>query len=165
MIVFLVSGLWHGANWTFVVWGAFHGLLFIPAMYLRGSALETALNKTFIIRTFRNSVVFLLVTLLWVFFRSQNVGDAFQYLGKIFDLNGKWIKDLYNYLYWNDMLEICILLFVFILIEYIQQGRQIVLQFKFLDKYAFIRWTLYYSVLFCILLLGAKQQDFIYFQF
>jgi alginate O-acetyltransferase complex protein AlgI len=82
-IVFLLSGLWHGANWTFVVWGALHGVLvtFLPG---KGKH-ETGVNN--LIRTaFFIGVNFILVTILWVFFRAPNIATAVDYLSRIFKL-------------------------------------------------------------------------------
>src|SRR5262249_29118879 len=68
MITFLLSGLWHGANWTFVVWGGLHGVL------------ATFFNK----RKLGRVPLFLLVTLLWIFFRAPGVRTALAYIGNIF---------------------------------------------------------------------------------
>ena len=88
-IIFLVSGFWHGANWTFIAWGAFHAGLFVPS-FLSGS------NRNFVgeiaptkrIPSFKTFFLilktFLLVTVGWVFFRSQNLTGAFQYLTRMF---------------------------------------------------------------------------------
>ncbi|MCW3122629.1 MAG: rane bound O-acyl transferase family protein [Flavipsychrobacter sp.] len=76
-LVFLLSGLWHGANWTFIVWGLLHGLFVI----LTGNSLKNAEEKgSAIITTVKTVATFVLVTFLWIFFRSQNVASAFYYI-------------------------------------------------------------------------------------
>lgn len=76
-IVFFVSGLWHGANWTFIVWGAYHGFfLLADKLFLTKSLQKFG-------RIFNVTFTFLLVMLGWVFFRSENVYSAIQYLGKL----------------------------------------------------------------------------------
>lgn len=86
LIIFLVSGFWHGANWTFIFWGIYHALLFLPLVVLNvnrrytGSAQNTAAHGDIV----RIVFTFLLVSLGWIFFRSVNILDAFGYLGQIF---------------------------------------------------------------------------------
>ncbi len=85
-IIFLVSGFWHGANWTFIIWGLFHSILFIPSFvfntnrkYMSSIIAENRLIPNYK-EIFQVSITFLLVTLGWVFFRSETVSDAFNYL-------------------------------------------------------------------------------------
>jgi len=85
-IIFLVSGFWHGANWTFIVWGLFHSILFIPSFifktnrkYVSSIIAENSLMpspKEFI----QVGTTFILVTIGWVFFRSETIGDSFNYI-------------------------------------------------------------------------------------
>ena len=79
-IVFILSGLWHGANWTFVAWGSLHGVF---VTLLRGK--KTIAGKT-LVNALLIMVNFALVTLLWVFFRSPHISDALQFLTGIFTL-------------------------------------------------------------------------------
>ena len=85
MVIFLISGLWHGANWTFVAWGAFHGLLFLP-LILSGSNRKylsvIAENRVFptAIELFQVLTTFVLVMIGWVIFRSENISQAIDYL-------------------------------------------------------------------------------------
>lgn len=81
-IVFLLSGLWHGANWTFVIWGALHGLLVI--LLTR----KTTLKGNKILTVIQIAVNFILVTFLWIFFRSVNLSQAVNYIGDIFQFRG-----------------------------------------------------------------------------
>ncbi|MEL7532288.1 MAG: MBOAT family O-acyltransferase [Bacteroidota bacterium] len=89
LIVFIVSGLWHGANWTFVLWGALHGFYLVLSLVLRpfrerlAKALPSSLYKGISIL-----VTYILVLIAWVFFRANNIEDAFYALGQILTLNG-----------------------------------------------------------------------------
>ena len=89
-IIFLVSGSWHGANWTFIFWGLFHALLFVPSFLFNKNRnyLEVINEKTsFIIKikeVFFMTKTFLLVTIGWVFFRSNTLNESFIYLHKMF---------------------------------------------------------------------------------
>ena len=83
IIVFLVTGLWHGANWTFIIWGAYHGAFLL---------IERATGQRALIPDhtawFRRAYTFLVVCVGWVFFRSLNIGDAFSYLESMVGLHG-----------------------------------------------------------------------------
>ena len=85
-IIFLVSGFWHGANWTFIVWGLFHSILFIPSFVFKTS--RKYVNSVIAENSFMPSpkefiqvgTTFILVTIGWVFFRSETIGDSFNYI-------------------------------------------------------------------------------------
>ena len=86
LIIFLVSGFWHGANWTFIVWGLFHSILFIPSFVFKTS--RKYVNSVIAENSFMPSpkefiqvgTTFILVTIGWVFFRSETIGDSFNYI-------------------------------------------------------------------------------------
>ncbi len=87
-IIFLVSGFWHGANWTFIVWGLFHSLLFIPSFILKNNRknINSIVGQHNILPTilelYQVITTFILVTIGWVFFRSQNIQNSLNYLSK-----------------------------------------------------------------------------------
>ena len=158
-IIFLVSGFWHGANWTFVVWGGIHAALYLPLFLVRRNRvhLEVVKNKN---RTFPSGTelvqmlrTFGLVTLAWVFFRSPDLASAFGYLGRIFT-------------HWNgglgltsDLLYVLPLLLLEWPLRY--NERSIVL-----SKKRWIRYGLYIVMAFMIYdRLFTADQQFIYFQF
>ncbi|MCE2612440.1 MBOAT family protein [Flavobacteriaceae bacterium D16] len=86
LIVFLVSGLWHGANWTFVVWGGLHGIYQI--IYIQSKRLfKFNQQENFILKMFNIIFVFSLVTFTWIFFRAENVQQAFQIINKLLEFN------------------------------------------------------------------------------
>lgn len=80
-VTFLVSGIWHGANWTFIVWGAMHGVLQIIEKALGWQKYE---GKNWCVKVVRILITFLLVSFAWVFFRMPSIGDAFAVIGKLF---------------------------------------------------------------------------------
>jgi len=84
MIVFLVSGLWHGANWTFVIWGALHGTFLVIENFIGDYFKSNNSKPSLITANLKRIGVFLLVSLAWIFFRSPNLGTAKTVLGKIF---------------------------------------------------------------------------------
>ena len=81
MVTFLVSGIWHGANWTFIFWGVMHGALQVIEKALGWQKYE---GKNWAVKMVRIVVTFLLVNFAWVFFRMPNIADAFAFIGKIF---------------------------------------------------------------------------------
>lgn len=92
LIVFLVSGLWHGANWTFIVWGALHGFYTIFALLTKGPregiAKASGITRIpWLYKFIKQVVVFILVTFAWIFFRAENFHKAKQVIGKLFEFN------------------------------------------------------------------------------
>ena len=89
-IIFLVSGFWHGANWTFIVWGLFHSILFIPSFVFKNNRrfVGSVIAENSVLPSpkelFQVGTTFLLVTIGWVFFRSETIGDSFNYLNYMF---------------------------------------------------------------------------------
>ena len=89
LIIFLVSGFWHGANWTFIFWGLFHSILFLPSFVLNTNRKYTTSiigEKTFLPSPkefVQVGITFTLVTIGWVFFRSESIVDSFAYLKKM----------------------------------------------------------------------------------
>lgn len=81
MVTFLVSGIWHGANWTFIFWGVMHGVLQVIEKALGWQKYE---GKNGFLKAVRILVTFLLVSFAWVFFRVPSIGDAFAVVGKMF---------------------------------------------------------------------------------
>lgn len=85
IITFLVSGVWHGANWTFIFWGMMHGVLQVVEKALGWQKYE---GKNGFVKAIRILVTFLLVSFAWVFFRMPSIGDAFAVIGKMFTNSG-----------------------------------------------------------------------------
>lgn len=165
LIVFLVSGLWHGANWTYVAWGAINGLLFIPSL-LRGVNRELqpvgehkwpSLGECVQI-----AVTFALVTVTWVFFRSPTVTDAVHYLGRLLQLrNWRGLPATGELRYW---IPVCLLIAIMMVAEWLQRNRDHVLDIAALPSWC--RWALYQAVVVALFLFGVfGAERFIYFQF
>ena len=97
LIIFLVSGFWHGANWTFIAWGGFHVILFLPLLLFKKNrknivivATERSLPN--IREFFQILSTFLLVAIGWVFFRSETITQAMEYIKKIFQFNSNYFE-------------------------------------------------------------------------
>lgn len=164
LTVFVVSGFWHGANWTFLAWGGYHGLLFLPLLLLKKNRRFTDVvaenrflpsGKEF----FQMLSTFFLVLLGWIFFRSKNINAAVQYLNAMFTGSLFEIPDLFY------LSTKCMLFILFMLtIEWIQrfESHGLVLQ---KIKSRVWRWSIYLFLLMAIFLFGGGEETFIYFQF
>ena len=163
LLVFMLSGLWHGANWTFVLWGLYHGILLVGERLVRGDKREKGESVVRLSEVLKVLCVFLLVCLGWVVFRAESVGDAFAYLGQMFE--GLLSLNLGGIAYGKKVLLWCFLLVV---VEWVQRQRQHPLDFQgitFFQRYRACRWAVYYLVTLIIIFARGEGQTFIYFQF
>lgn len=154
-ITFLVSGIWHGANWTFILWGVLHGVFQIIEKALKLQKYEK--NDAF--RIVRILVTFLFVTFAWIFFRMPSVGDALNVISKI-------CSDLMSPVYkaTNTNTILCIVAFISVLLKDVFEEFTSLTLFN--NKHTLIRWTSYVIVTFAILLFGVlDSSSFIYASF
>ncbi|WP_378187983.1 MBOAT family O-acyltransferase [Aquimarina sp. W85] len=166
-IIFLVSGFWHGANWTFIVWGGIHALLYIPVFLMGRNRIYmhtvVAQNSWFpnVKEVLQIILTFALVTFSRVFFRSESITDAYLYLQQI-GSNFYW--ENYSHPQGYRMIDYLILLIVFTLYEF-RIRRDERSPFKFKSKT--VRFLIYTLVILAMLLFYDDQVDrsFIYFQF
>lgn len=148
-LVFSVSGLWHGANWTFIIWGLFHAVLLLPHILFPKIKLHLP-------SFYKMSAVFALVSLGWIVFRAPTLSDALAYMGGL-NMRGSIDIGKISLLY-------CLGLIV---IEYIQRDKSHVLQFDAngWQRHHFVRVGIYFILVMMIFFLHGEDQTFIYFQF
>ena len=164
--IFLTSGLWHGANWTFVAWGAYHALLFIPLILLGKNkrftdAVATGRILPNIRECFQMLTTFILVVIGWIFFRAESITDAFVYLGGIFDKSLLSAPNLINRDYYIiTFIGIITILFV----EWLSRKNEHNLTLSSV-KYVWVRWIIYLVFIFMLFINSSPAADFIYFQF
>ena len=169
-IIFLVSGFWHGANWTFIIWGFLNACYFIPIMLSKNNRknLNTVAEGR-LIPTIKELIQMLmtfgLTVIAWIFFRAENMTIAISYLNKMFSstilkLNGGdfLFTDLHP-------LKMIFMITVFILIEWFGRENKFAIQKLGSRWKAPLRYTLYYLILFSIYWFSGEEQQFIYFQF
>ena len=178
MIVFLVSGLWHGAAWTYVVWGGLNGLMQIVGDLLKPVRTK-ALNRLGVNtqssghRLIQILITFILVDLAWVFFRATDLSSALQIIRSSFTVWNPWLLvdgtlytlGLEQADFWIMVISIGILVFVDIL-----HARGTAIRETLLGWPTPVRWALVYGIIFWILLFGVygpayDATSFIYFQF
>lgn len=164
-IIFLVSGFWHGANWTFIAWGAINAVYFLPLLLRKKNRQNldiVASGRTLpTIREFGQiSITFLLTIIAWIFFRAASLSDAFSILGIIFSQSLFTVPVLSA----KAILVLC-LTGAFILVEWMGREGQYAIENVNIKLARPYRWAVYYSLLFMIFLFAGQGQTFIYFQF
>ena len=177
MVVFLVSGLWHGANWTFVVWGFLHGVYQI----IGGMTLNARIRFTEMLRIkrswrvyklFQQIITFALVTFGWIFFRSEGITQAIVIVKSIFtDFSPMaLVNNIAGFgLNLQNLLVLALSVLVLIFIS-LREKKGIVVFNKIENMHLLIRWPIYYALIFTVLILGIygpgfAASQFIYFQF
>ena len=175
-IVFLLSGVWHGANWTFVIWGALHGVYLVveSEVYRRypGLKAHTHWAGLFLSR----SLVFLLVIVAWVFFRAKTVNDSFYIIAHMFSgLIDQISSLLHNVPYAKlellylghsgiEFFGAMFLIGLLMTIHYLQGKKSF--EDMVLSQPALRRWTVYYLLVISVVFFGVfNRSEFIYFQF
>lgn len=162
VVIFLVSGLWHGANWTFICWGAFHALLFLPLLLLgRNRRFTDVVAKGKKLPTLRETIqmicTFILVVLGWIIFRSRTIYDAWQYIIRMIT-NGHFGIPQQGKM-------ACMFIAVLILVEWIQRDKQHALQLDGQIKSPLLRYAIYYAIISVLFWQAGQSTQFIYFQF
>ena len=164
-IIFLVSGMWHGANWTFICWGAYNALLFMPLLIVgRNRRYTDVVAQGRLLPSFKELlqivVTFLLVVVGWIIFRAENINDAFNYITLMATDFTPHLPEHGK----SALLYIAILMIV----EWLHRDRQFGLQISDgggLLARREVRWTIYVILALFTLLCAGTQEEFIYFQF
>lgn len=165
LIIFLISGLWHGANWTFVLWGALNAIYFIPYMLLNLNRKNTSTiaQDSFLPNLgelFQMLFTFSIVCIAWVFFRANSVSHAIEYLKGIF-IPHPYIDYTFNQTFITTFLFIGFLLSV----EWFNKSESHGLSKLNQNFSRPFRWIVYLTLIFVTANFGGSQQNFIYFQF
>lgn len=166
-VIFLVSGFWHGANWTFIFWGGFHALAYIPVFLMGRNTIykDNVVGENSFFPSFvelgQLVLTFGIVTFSRIFFRSESLTDSFHFISRIFT-NFEYVA--YEHPSGYRMVDYFVLLAVFVLYEY-RIRRDERNPFKFKSKV--VRFIAYTVVIFAILLFydSGFDRSFIYFQF
>ncbi|WP_245586450.1 MBOAT family O-acyltransferase [Olivibacter sitiensis] len=160
-VIFLVSGFWHGANWTFIAWGAFHALLFLPEILTgknRKFTNTVAENRVFpnLKEIFQMGITFLLVVAGWIFFRAETIGQAVDYISGLLSptILSKPTGGRFIFIY----------IISFVIIEWFGRNGEFAIQ-NIPLKYRIVRWAIYFTLIFVIVFCGGVSSEFIYFQF
>ena len=173
-IIFLLSGFWHGANWTFVLWGAYHALLFVPLLLLGKNRRyrDTVATITLPDGTIKTKwlpslkevgqmlLTFALAVLGWIIFRAESIGQVGDYLSGITSN----VLSIPNLIGRDVYVPIFIGVFILVILEWLNRNHQHGLGFL-QTKGKLLRWVVYTFLIFLLFTLGGHAGDFIYFQF
>ncbi|WP_116125529.1 MBOAT family O-acyltransferase [Lewinella sp. IMCC34183] len=168
-IIFLVSGFWHGANWTFVIWGFLHACFYLPLLLFdlnRNHTDTVAEDRWFpsLSEALKIALTFALVTFAWIFFRAENLTHAMSYIGHMF---GGGLSEPFGF----QTLKPLNLLFVpfmglLFLWEWVARRREHALDgFGARVPVRALRWSVYVGIIFVVIIFSGGEQQFIYFQF
>lgn len=166
-IIFIISGFWHGANWTFIFWGLINAIYFLPLLInnrnrvnmgtvAEGKKLPNRKEVLQILSTF------VITIFAWIFFRAENISHAFSYISRIFSSS---ILSSSNFKALPDFQITSILLIIFIIIEWIGREQQYAIQKLGLKWKSSLRYLMYFILILSLFFFGGEEQQFIYFQF
>ena len=163
LIIFIVSGFWHGANWTFIVWGFLNAVYVIPSVIFKRNRRNldiVAQGKIFpsVRELIAMAITFTLTTFAWIFFRSDSVGQAWFMISKIFSSS--------FFIFPNILPKNVIgLVAIFMVIEWMGRERKYAIEHWGIKLATPVRWAFYYLLAFAIFYYTGSKQQFIYFQF
>ncbi len=166
-IIFIISGFWHGANWTFIVWGLLNAVYIMPSIIFNTNRnnLEIVAKGKYlpsIKDLFSIALTFSLTVFAWIFFRAENISHAFSYISKIFS-SSLFAIPLFPGI--AKALPAVVLTCIFILIEWFGREEKYALEKLGLTLPRPIKWGFYYLLIFSIFYFAGEEQQFIYFQF
>jgi alginate O-acetyltransferase complex protein AlgI len=167
-IIFIVSGFWHGANWTFIIWGALNAFFILPSIILKTNrnhieiVAPDRLLPT-IKEFFQIGFTFLLTVFAWIFFRADNINHAFSYIAEICSNS---LFSFPNFIGLKRALTTIILIVIFVLIEWNGRKHQYAIAYIGKKWYSPFRWLFYFLIIFLIgMFMSSIESPFIYFQF
>lgn len=166
-IVWFLTGLWHGANYTFIIWGMIHGfflILYKCQMKPRKTLFKklNINNKGIALSIIESLLTLIIVLVAWIFFRAENIGHALGYISGIFSQS---LFEIPKFSGMEKALTTIILVVIFVLIEWRGRESQYAIAKIGLGWKRPLRYAFYYAIIIMIFLLGASEQAFIYFQF
>jgi len=166
-IIFLVSGFWHGANWTFIAWGLLNAIFIMPSIIFNTNRknLETVAQGKLLptVKEFTQvCITFMLTVFAWIFFRSDSITNAVIYIRHMFS------RSLFSVPYFPGIglaLPAMLLLLFFVLVEWRGRENQYAIENIFIQRSKAWRISWYYFLALIIFLYAGSSQQFIYFQF
>jgi alginate O-acetyltransferase complex protein AlgI len=166
-IIFIVSGFWHGANWTFIAWGVLNALFIMPSIIMKTnrSNLEIVAKGRRLPGArefFQMLLTFALVVLAWIFFRANDIDHAIRYISEILSPS---LFTIPRFLGMTRALITMVIVGIFVLIEWQGREGQYAISSLGLKWKPPLRYAMYYSIVMTIYWFGGKEQQFIYFQF
>ena len=162
-VIFLVSGFWHGANWTFIIWGFLNALYIMPSIIFNThrNNLDTVAQGKYlpsIKEVISMGVTFFLTIFAWIFFRAENLGHALSYIKVIFSKSLLTLPQI-------RPISVIVFVLIFMLIEWQGRDKKYAIEHLGFKWPIIMRWVFYYTLIILIISFSGKEQEFIYFQF
>ncbi len=165
-VIFLLSGFWHGANWTFIVWGAYHALLFLPLILLGKNRKHTDVVATG--RFFPSLkemgqmlLTFFLAVVGWIVFRANTIEEAWNYICRLFNkslFSVPWLDSRHYYL------PVIISIVLMLVVEWLQRNKEHAFDLSGIKSHV-LKFGIYYVMVAALFWFGGRAESFIYFQF
>ncbi len=167
-IIFLLSGFWHGANWTFIAWGAYHAVLFLPLILTgKNRKYTNQVAEGRLLPTWKEAgqmlLTFFLAVMGWIIFRSSGMPSCLNYFRGMLQFGT--LRASYRFFTWPEMWPTNLFVIVMLVVEWLQRGKEHGMEIRNMIKNKWIRLCLYYVLIFSILMFIGEEQMFIYFQF
>lgn len=164
-IIFLLSGFWHGANWTYIAWGAYHAVLFLPLILLgKNRKYLNQVAEGSVLPTWKETgqmlLTFLLVTIGLIIFRSASIGQAWAFVCGIADKSLFSIPWIYSATY---IVPMPFILLLFLVMEWTGRNKECPLKLNGANKV--LQWFVYVLFVVLVFSFGETSESFIYFQF
>lgn len=167
-IIFLISGFWHGANWTFIFWGAINAIFILPDVLFKSKKPQTSIvaqGKMFpsAVELLQLSTTFFITVIAWIFFRAESISHAFSYISNMFSLKG--FNPFDDPKLRNSRVTV-LLIIAFVLIEWAGRENKYAIANIAIEKPRIWRWSFYAVIIFIIgMYMNTGGGEFIYFQF
>lgn len=166
-IIFIVSGFWHGANWTFIVWGALNAMYMLPLMLTHNNRVNMEIvAKNIFLPSFKDVllilITFSLTVFAWIFFRAETVNHALNYIANIFN------NSIFENVQYDDLTRFFVTVFfivLLLLVEWLARDSNFGIANIDRVKSKFWRWCIYCILTVIIFTFSGNTQEFIYFQF
>jgi len=171
-VIFILSGFWHGANWTYIFWGTLNALYFLPLLLTKTNKINTSIvaNKSSyptLKEVFQMGLTFFLTVIAWIIFRAENIGHAYGYLKHMLITN--FLKHPGQIIFLYSELVKYKMVFIFIVlltvVEWFQRDKKHGLEITDYNFPKVVSWGVYLIIIILTYLFAGNQQSFIYFQF
>lgn len=166
-LIFIVSGFWHGANWTFVIWGALNAFYFLPLLVTKNNRVNmqiVAKGNLFpsVKEALSMLLTFGLIVFAWIFFRADNIAHAVSFISKILSPS---LFDLPTLSLVYESSPTMLLVLLFVMVEWLGREDEYAIE-KIMSKWNWrFRFLMYYLIILISFWFGGQEQEFIYFQF
>ena len=162
-VIFLLSGFWHGANWTFIAWGAYHAFLFLPLILMgKNRKYRDNVAEGRILPNLKELgqmlLTFFLVVIGWIIFRAESIGQAWAFIGQMCTSSILSVPDA------PGVTGFSVAIVLMLVVEWVQRDKPHALDLTNIQS-CVLRYVIYVFILFLTFSLGGRAENFIYFQF